>query len=366
MTSNDKTGNLSDADARRLIECAQDIVLLIDAGALTIRYANGGACRQLGAPIEQWIGQPFWALLPSMSEPLVRARFRELLPGEDASLSFETEFATRDGNHLPVEIMLQRFSGTGKAADYLAICRDLTERRRIDRMKSEFISNVSHELRTPLTSISGSLGLVNGGVVGELPPQAKAMIEIACNSSERLVRLINDILDIEKIESGKMTFDLRVVPLMPLIEQALAATHAYAEQYGVRFALAEVVADAQVKADEDRLSQVLTNLLSNAAKFSPEDECVTIDVKRVDGLLRVSVTDCGSGIPESFHDRIFQKFSQADTSETKEKGGSGLGLSISKAIIERMGGAIGFTSETGKGSTFYFTLPPASHDWSKP
>ena len=242
--------------------------------------------------------------------------------------------------------------------EVLAIVRDITERKKMERMKNEFVSMVSHELRTPLTSIKGSLGLITGGVVGEIPAPVKSLVDIAFKNCERLVLLINDILDIEKIESGKMNFQIQSVPLLPLIEQAIVANRIYAEQFQVRFQLETTISSPWVNVDSDRLMQVLANLLSNAAKFSPPQETVTIRITHPNACwVRVSVEDRGLGIPDEFRSRIFQKFAQADSSDTRQKGGTGLGLSISKAIIEKFNGKIGFfTPETG-GTIFYFDLP---------
>lgn len=240
---------------------------------------------------------------------------------------------------------------------FFALGNDVTELKRIDRMKSEFVSTVSHELRTPLTSIRGSLGLVWGGVTGELPEKAKSLIGIAKNNCERLIRLINDILDSEKIESGKMRFELQPLELVPLIEQALAANEGFAEQHKVKMILSATAQPVRVNVDSDRLIQVLTNLLSNAIKFSPAQGLVQVRVRHASGRVRVEISDSGPGIPEEFQKRIFQKFSQADSSDTRQKGGTGLGLNISKAILERMEGSIGFATETNVGTTFFFELP---------
>jgi signal transduction histidine kinase len=224
-------------------------------------------------------------------------------------------------------------------------------------MKNEFISVVSHELRTPLTSIRGSLGLIAGGATGVLPEKAKSMIDVAVRSTDRLVRLINDILDIEKIESGKMKFVLKPLEIESVVEQAIESTRAYGERLGIPFVLGSRLPGARIYADLDRLIQVLANLLSNAAKYSPSQGSVTVSLSRRSGMIRVAVTDTGPGIPEEFQGRIFQKFSQADSSDTRQKGGTGLGLNISKAIIEKHGGTIGFTTQKGAGTTFYFELP---------
>lgn len=241
--------------------------------------------------------------------------------------------------------------------EVLAIVRDITTRKKAERLKNEFVSIVSHELRTPLTSIRGSLSLIVGSMAKDLSPKVLKMVEIAHKNSERLVSLVNDILDIDKIESGKMVFHLKPVELIPLIEQAIESTRAYGDQYGVRFVLTHDLDGVKVNADSDRLIQVLTNLLSNAAKFSPSDSEVQVTVKRKGKSLLVSVQDFGSGIPEEFRGRMFQKFAQADSSATRQKGGSGLGLNISKAIVERHKGTIGFETETNVGSTFFFELP---------
>ncbi|WP_223640222.1 ATP-binding protein [Corallococcus sp. EGB] len=245
-----------------------------------------------------------------------------------------------------------------------AVARDVTqarrleeERQRVERMKNEFISTVSHELRTPLTSIRGSLGLLNGGIVGPLDPQVEEMVNIAHRNSERLLRLINDILDLEKVESGRL--DLKLVPtdVAPLLTQALLAHQGYAAEYGVRLEAVVDIPDARARVDEDRFIQVLANLLSNAIKFSPQGERVTLSLTREDGALRVGVQDHGPGIPEAFQAHVFQKFAQADASDTRKRPGTGLGLSIAHGLVARMGGTLRFTTSPSTGTRFSFDLP---------
>jgi signal transduction histidine kinase len=216
---------------------------------------------------------------------------------------------------------------------------------------------VSHELRTPLTSIRGALGLLLGGVAGELSPKARAMVEIAAKNSERLIRLINDILDIDKIESGKMIFNLQPVELMPLLQHVIDSNRAYGDQFDITFTLESAVAGAWVYADGDRLIQALTNLLSNAAKFSPAGGRVLISLARNGEMLRVAIQDRGPGIPETFRARLFQKFAQADASDARQKGGTGLGLSITKAIVDKLGGRIDVIGAPEGGSIFFIDLP---------
>ncbi len=266
----------------------------------------------------------------------------------------------KDGTTFPMDLAVSRSAHQGQPL-FIGLVRDITERKRVEQMKVEFVSTVSHELRTPLTSISGSLGLVVSGVLGEMPEQAKLMLDIAYKNSKRLALLINDLLDMEKLAAGKMQLDLQPQPLMPLIEQTLEAVCAYGEQYQVNFKLTERADNIQVRVDSGRLQQVLTNFLSNAAKFSPSGAEVEVAVRLRKNTVQVDVVDQGSGIPKEFRSRIFQKFSQADSSDTRQKGGTGLGLAISKELIESMSGLIGFESKEGQGSRFYFVLPVWQH-----
>jgi PAS domain S-box-containing protein len=246
----------------------------------------------------------------------------------------------------------------GVVTGIIGISRDITARQEIDLMKSEFISIVSHELRTPLTSIRGSLGLLIGEAIGVLPQSAATMIDIAYRNTERLLALINDLLDMERFEAGRLDFASAPVELSSLINHVIEANAAYGAQFGVTFRLARTIVDAWVYADSNRLIQVFTNLLSNAAKFSPIDSTVEILIARhADSRVRVSIADQGPGIPKTFYPRIFGKFAQADSSDSRQKGGTGLGLSIAKAIVEQLGGEISFTTKIGFGTTFYVDLP---------
>ncbi len=226
-------------------------------------------------------------------------------------------------------------------------------------LRNEFISMVSHELRTPLTSIRGALGLINAGALGQLPERARAMVQIAHQNSERLVRIINDILDMEKINSGGLEMRIERVPVAEFLKQALAVNQAYGVKYQVRFVLEPPPMEAQVAADPDRLMQVMANLLSNAAKFSAPGSVVQVRASERDMLVRIEVEDHGTGIPEAFRARVFEKFAQADSSLPRHFEGSGLGLSITRRLLEAMNGAIGFNTAIDQGTTFYFELPRA-------
>ena len=233
---------------------------------------------------------------------------------------------------------------------------DILQMREYEQLKSDFVSTVSHELRTPLTSMRGALGLVLSGAAGPLSPQGQDLLRIANQNTERLIRLINDILDVEKIESGTITVrhdrcDLRVV-----VEATIASVHGYAVEHDVRVRL-HAPDTADVSGDQDRLIQVFTNLLSNAIKFSPAGEEVAVLVEIDGDIARVSVRDRGPGIPSEFQGRIFGKFQQAESSSSRRHGGTGLGLAIARAIVERHEGQISFRTERGAGTTFVVELP---------
>ncbi|RUV10711.1 response regulator, partial [Mesorhizobium sp. M7A.T.Ca.TU.009.01.3.1] len=255
----------------------------------------------------------------------------------------------------------------GKIVGVITYNRDITEQKRTAQLKNDFISTVSHELRTPLTSIRGSLGLIAAGVAGELPPKAANLVNIAHTNSERLVLLINDILDMEKIESGVITFKIKQMPVRQVLEQAIAASSNYMADSRIRIVLIDDAPRAEANIDPDRLHQVMANLLSNAIKFSHADGTVTVKFQRHDhDMLRISVMDQGAGIPEAFRSRIFGKFEQADASSTRKIGGTGLGLSIVKAITEKLGGAVSFETEEGKGTSFHVDLAEVRRHHPRP
>lgn len=297
-----------------------------------------------------------------MAEPFASAHESELArhaaDGGGAFLGTirEMEGLRADGTGFPMEVAF-----TGAALDnrhlLVASVRDITERRAIERLKNEFVSTVSHELRTPLTSISGALALIAKGTAGAVSDKAMGLVTIARSNCDRLVRLINDILDLERIEAGNLVFEFEPVDMAELLRRAVRDTAEYAEKYRVGLEIAATDPGAVVWGDQHRLLQVLDNLLSNAVKFSTEGAAVTLTLSRHDGMVHVAVSDRGRGIPEAFKPLVFQKFAQADASDSRQKGGTGLGLSIVKTIVDRHGGRIGFSSEAGMGSTFWFDLP---------
>lgn len=341
-----------------ILDNTVDSIITVDGNGY-IQAFNRAAERTFGYTAEQVVGRPLAVLLPPQAAEVWTRRWGQCLGvSRERNAVCELTLMRQDGSMFPVELSLREVAH-GERRLYVGIFRDVTERKRMERLKNEFISTVSHELRTPLTSIRGALGLIAGGKAGELPEQTRALVEIAAKNSERLSRLIQDILDVERLEAGVMKFDLRPQPLMPVIEQAVQANAAYAEVYGTRLQVTETLPGARVVMDADRIGQVLANLISNAIKFSPRGQAVELLVSRRGDAVRTAVRDRGPGIPIEFRPRVFQKFAQADASNERSGNGTGLGLSISKAIVERHGGEIGFDTKLDGGTTFWFDLPAA-------
>ncbi|WP_313241203.1 hybrid sensor histidine kinase/response regulator [Stutzerimonas kunmingensis] len=337
----------------------------LEAGSM---FASPRAWDMLGyRPNELTCDLKLWERL-TVAEDLAqqKARLAQTMLSNVDHFTTELRLQHKHGHVVPVLLrghiqrdpqgMAQRISGT---------LMDLTERKRVEQMKNDFVSTVSHELRTPLTSISGALGLIVGGALGSAPPTMQQMLEIAYRNSLRLGHLINDLLDMEKIAAGKMSFELREHSLGDLLEESLASNQALCEQHGVRCTL-EHPTDVLVWVDGLRLQQVLGNFLSNAVKFTPDGGEIRLHSSLRGTKVRISVTDQGPGIPEAFRSRVFEKFAQADASDSRQKSGTGLGLAITKELIERMGGTVGFDCVPGQGTTFWCELPiqipPAESD----
>ncbi|MBC8270196.1 MAG: PAS domain S-box protein, partial [Rhodospirillaceae bacterium] len=339
------------------LDRTHDCIFMFRPDTLRFFYVNQGGMDQVGYTEDELFGMRPFDIKPDFDEQGFREIVQPLIEGPQQSVTFETVHQHRNGDLIPVEIFLQYIAPPDEEARFVAIVRDVSERKIVEKAKSEFVSTVSHELRTPLTSIKGALGLIRAGAIGDLPDKLKSMLDIAYNNSERLVLLINDILDMEKIQSGEMHFNMKPMDATALAKSAIEANQGYGAQHGVTFVLTGMDEEAFVHGDVDRLMQVMSNLMSNAVKFSPAQGSVEISVTRKGDIIRVTVSDKGPGIPENFRRRIFSRFSQADSSDTRQKSGTGLGLSISKAIIEDHGGTIGFDSVEGKGTTFFFELP---------
>ena len=350
-------------DLLRVIDAIPDAIVITDVDG-RIRFINPAVEKLFGYSRDQLIGQSVEILLPKKyrdAHKVQRAAYTA--KPEQRPMGNGMEFAAlrADGTEIPVGVSLG-YADTQSRRVLIATIQDRTERHQREKMKEEFIATISHELRTPLTSIMGSLALVVAGAGGILPDSAAGLLKIASANCKRLLTLVNEILDFEKLESGQMAFDMKRVDVRALIDQEIKANQGLAELCGLLLQFDRGDADSAVLADAGRLAQAVDNLLSNAIKYSPRGSEVVVAVENQDGLIRITVRDHGQGIPVEFADRIFEKFTQADASDARQRGGTGLGLSIVKDIVERLHGQVGFEPAPGGGTVFYIMLPR----WEQP
>jgi PAS domain S-box-containing protein len=329
---------------RTVLDHVADAIIVLDAQG-RIENLNRAALSLLGYQSEQLLGQSYMLLF---AEPL---QLQITLTPQELSARHQS------GHALWVELMLTRINEPRQVLTLLLL-RDITERKRIEQLKNEFVSTVSHELRTPLTAINGALGLLTSGVVGTLVPAQQQLLDIAWQNSQQLANLINDLLDIEKLAAGKMQLYLQPLPVFAQLLQAKNRNAPLAEQAGVSMQIHSDVSDEmKILIDETRLQQVFANLLANAIRFSPAGGEVLMEARLIGLRVRISVSDQGPGVPVDFVPRLFQKFSQADSSDSRRLNGTGLGLAICRELMERMNGTIGYQPREGGGACFYFDLP---------
>jgi len=336
---------------RTLFDSTNDAIFIHDMGGKFLEVNQVG-CERLRYSREEFL-QMTPADIDSPEYAATAPQRIEELRKVGHSLS-EIAQASRDGTIIPTELSSRIIDYKGKPA-VLSIARDITERKQMERIKDQFISTVSHELRTPLTSIRASLGLLASGVSGALPEKGQRMLEIAVTNTDRLVRLINDILDSERLTSGKTPMEKKQCSAAQLVTQAADVMKPMAEKAGITLSVESQ--DAALWADPDRIAQALTNLVGNAIKFSPKGGRIWVTAERKENQMVFEVRDEGRGIPPNKLGLLFERFQQVDASDAREKGGTGLGLSISKSIVEQHNGRIWVESTVGKGSTFFFTLP---------
>jgi signal transduction histidine kinase len=336
LKRNAKALEASEERFRLITEQNADAIIVVN-DERTVCFVNPAAEKLFNKSAKEFVGDQF----DFSAEP---------------GIETEIEIPSNGEQPIIVELRAKNIKWQEDDASLLSL-RDITERKQIEKVKDEVIAIVSHELRGPLTSIINSLSLIADGETGDIPEPTKKMIQIAYRNSERLLRLANNMLDIRKIESGKMEFHYQVLELMPLIEQGIDANLSYAEQFKVQIKLEDGVPNAKVNVDSDRFIQILTNLLTNAAQFSPSGGDILVSGSRYGNFLRVAVKDNGPGIPEEFKNKMFGKFAQFESQGAKRKDGSGLGLNIAKMLVEYMGGSIGFETKINEGTTFYFDLP---------
>jgi PAS domain S-box-containing protein len=340
----------------RILDGVAEGIYGVDAAG-RINFVNPAAAAMLGHPADAMLGQPAHERFHQPHSDDVCHVQAALRLGEVVRRSDE-HYRRRDGSSFPAEIIASPVHGPDARVTgaVVAFC-DITQRREIEKMKQEFVAVVSHELRTPLTAIRGSLGLLVGGAVGELPEAAERMVRIALDNSDRLTRLINDILDLERIGSGDLPMEFAVVDAAEVVSATLTALESLAASAGVR--LRTGIVQGRVHCDSDRIVQALTNLVGNAIKFSPAGGQVTVSARQENSHVTFEVADQGRGIPPDKIATVFERFQQVDSSDAREKGGTGLGLPITKSIVERHGGRVWVDSVLGQGSTFRFTLPAA-------
>ena len=350
--------SLADEMFRLAVEACPNGMLMIDILG-KISMVNSEIERLFGYGREELIGQSVDVLLPERSR-VKHATYRQTfaLQPDPHQMGSGRELSGRrkDGTEFPIEVGLNPIR-VGQGLMILSVVVDVSERRRAERLKDEFVATVSHELRTPLTSIVGSLALLVGCWSEKLPQSAARLLDVAYANSQRLGRLVNDILDMEKIEVGHTTFNLRKVEVRSLVAQVIEDNRGYANHFSVHVELGAGAAEVYANADPDRLAQAIANLLSNAIKFSIAGGVVRITVEDNGDNLRIVVRDHGPGIPDDFKPHLFEKFAQADATDARQKGGTGLGLSIVKQIVERLGGKAGFEDANGDGAVFYVDLP---------
>jgi PAS domain S-box-containing protein len=340
-----------------LLDSVADGICGVDRHGL-VSFANPAAGRLLGAPAASLTGRPVHELLHGSARGAQKC-------GPDCALRRATErhvaaagedqVYRSDGSPLPTEYFFTPILDHGRFSGSVLSFRDISQRYALDRLKDEFISTVSHELRTPLTSIRGALGLLSSGILGELNEKASNLLRIATSNSDRLVRLINDILDLERIQSGRAPITFRTVQLSLIVHQAIEGMAPVADAAGVQ--LLHDTTQVEVSGDVDRLLQVMTNLLSNAVKFSPPNSSVSVMMRPGATGVTLSVIDQGRGIPADKLETIFGRFQQVDASDSRQKGGSGLGLAICRTIVQQHSGRIWAERNPVRGSTFRVFLP---------
>lgn len=321
---------------------------------LVIKTCNQAAEKMLGLSALELIQKKFDKFILLESEEIFEPE--KLL---EYCKNFNMNFFAKksDGSVFPVEFN----AGTifiGKELTFVITIRDITIRKEVDKMKNEFLSTINHELRTPLTAIKGSLSLLKNQTCGQISENHLKLTAIADNNCTKLINVITDLLDIEKIASGNLTLNIEDNDIIKVINECIECNIPYASPHNINLKFEDNgFQEIYLNFDKQKISQVLSNLVSNAIKFSNNGDTVTLSVEKNNNNVKISVKDTGIGIPEEYKEKIFDKFVQVDASDTKEKGGTGLGLSICKSIIEKHQGLISLESEVGKGSVFYFELP---------
>jgi PAS domain S-box-containing protein len=352
IVSDERRPSISPMLAKALFDRSLDIILITDRRGRFIDIGPS-SLTVLGYRPEEMIGQTGMRFIHPDDLERTRDEMRQARRGQEMQ-NFESRYVHKNGS-----IVSLAWNGVWSESEELHffIGRDVTAAKLVERLKNEFVATVSHELRTPLTSIVGALGLLATQHAATLPVPATRLLAIAQANCQRLLRLVGGILDMDKVESGKVVFTLKEFGIRALVEQAIESNRAPAEGAGVRIILNAVSDAGEMHGDPEWLLKAINNLLSNAIKFSLPGGEVVVGIAKRERNIRVSVRDHGPGIPEEFKSRVFEKFAQADNLDTRTKGGAGLGLSIVKQIVARLGGEVGFADASGGGTIFHFEFP---------
>jgi two-component system sensor kinase FixL len=341
-----------------ILDGAFDGIITLDKEGIITSF-NHAAEAIFGYRAQQIIGNNLSQLMPTSSQASTReSPIKEL--SNSVGIGQELIGVRKNGKEFEMELALSTIEDEDKIS-YIGVIRDISNRKQTDKLKNEFIATMSHELRTPLTSISASLAIIESGTLGSLPDQVNNLIQIAKQNSGRLQNLINDLLDMNKLLSNNIELNYSEFDAVKLVQKTMTENQYIAEKHNVKFQIIRAENDCNIFADPARTQQVLTHLLSNAAKFSHAHTTVDISITKHNNLINILVADHGAGIAPEFKTNIFSLFTQGDSSSTRQKDGSGIGLSISKELIEKMSGKIGFSSSPGQGSSFYVELPQAHH-----
>ncbi|WP_217534535.1 ATP-binding protein [Vibrio metschnikovii] len=351
-----QTTKRNEARLRSLFDFSPIGIALNDFETGQFLDLNNALIAPTGYTREEFVALSYWDITPQEYQPLEEQALANLnTTGRYGP--FEKEYIRKDGSRYPVRLQGMLSKEQDGRTVIWSLIEDITERRKLDKMKDQFISTVSHELRTPLTSIKGSLNLLAGGAVGSISDKAQALLVTAERNAQRLTTLINDLLDMEKLVAGKMPMTFLKQPLGPLLDETIDSLSSYAQQHNVVLQCSGSWPSVQVNVDGQRLIQALSNLLSNAIKFSPQGEAITIKVQQQDTNIHILVRDRGQGVAPEFEDRLFQRFSQADSSDTRKLPGTGLGLAITQEICQQLGGSVVYRQPNGRGAEFIIQLP---------
>lgn len=343
---------LAEARIRLIVESMPIGLIIIDDNG-RIELNNPSVERMFGKRTDELPGSSIGPLF-GKPDTVTDAEFTADLIQKTKIHAYELEAVSTYKTSIPVEVSMNEFE-TLEGKRHLVLVIDVTERHEVERLKQEFISMVSHELRSPLNSVLGFLEMLPEGIYGDLNATGQEKVTVAERNVNRLIRLINDLLEIDRTEHGRLSMDIDDIPIKPLIDRSVDAVKALADKENITITVSD--SDTIVTADGDRIVQVIVNLLSNAIKYSPKGGKIEVTTTTEEDWLEVRVKDEGRGIPAQYKALIFEKFQQVNSSDWRQKGGTGLGLAISKAIVDQLNGSIGVDSEEGKGSTFWFRLP---------